>query len=282
MRYTQASASKINLLLSITGKLPNGYHEIDTVFLPLDTPADVISLDLREDDEILITSSDPIVPCDERNLCWKAADAYARASSIKEGCSIHIEKNIPIAAGMGGGSSNAATVLSILNDHFKLLSDQQLAEIALSIGADVPFFLNPHLSSATGVGEKLIPAAFVYQDIPLVIVAPHFPVSAAWAYRRCTVSENPPSAAQMLNAVQAGDIHQIASLVQNDLAIPLYKKFPVLNILKQQITDAGALCAEVSGSGPTMFGICESKQAAEKCAENLSGTLPESFTVWSC
>ena len=275
------SASKINLLLSITGKLPNGYHKIDTVFLPLDTPADGIDLEFCDEAGIVITTSDPIVPCDERNLCWKAVKAYEQAASCEIGCSIHIEKNIPVAAGMGGGSSNAAVVLSILNDHFKALTDVELADVALSLGADVPFFLNPHLSSATGVGEKLIPADFTYNDIPLVIVAPHFPVSAAWAYKHCAVSKDSPSAEQMLNAVQSGDMREIASLVQNDLAIPLYQKFPVLTIMKQQILDAGALCAEVSGSGPTMFGICESSDDAAKCADILKEVLPSSYSVWS-
>lgn len=275
------SPSKINLLLSITGKLCNGYHEIDTVFLPLGTPADEIRCEVSDGDEISITCSDPIVPCDQRNLCWKAVHAYARATNIIIPCSIHIEKKIPIAAGMGGGSSNAAAVLSILNEYYNYLDDDKLAEIALSIGADVPFFLNPHLSSATGVGEKLIPAEFEYQPIPVVIVAPHFPVSAAWAYKHCTVSYSPTPAAEMLLAVESGDLEKIAVLVQNDLAVPLYKKFPVLTQLKRQIVAAGALCSEVSGSGPTMFGICRSAQDADRIADTLSRELPDSYSVWA-
>jgi len=278
------SPSKINLFLKIAGKLPNGYHEIDTVFLPLDTPSDEIDLTFCNQGGIKITSSVANIPCDERNLCWKAVEVYSERAGVDISCSMHIEKRIPIAAGMGGGSSNAATVLSVLNDKYKLLSDNELAEVALSLGADVPFFLKPHLSSATGVGEKLVPVDFEYQLIPVVIVAPHFPVSAAWAYKHCCVADDVDVKGQMaeiLDAVKVNDLEKVASLVRNDLAIPLYSKFPVLSSLKEQILYSGALCAEVSGSGPTMFGICESHEAARKCVAELSEILPESYSVWS-
>lgn len=277
------SPSKINLFLKIAGKLPNGYHEIDTVFLPLDTPSDEIDLTFCDEGGIIITSSVPEIPCDARNLCWKAVEAYGNKTGVDISCSMHIEKRIPVAAGMGGGSSNAATVLSILNSKFQLLSDDELAELALSLGADVPFFLKPHLSRATGVGEKLVPVEFEYEPLPIVIVAPHFPVSAAWAYKHCCVADDCGVKGQMeeiLDCVKDNEPDKVALLVRNDLAIPLYEKFPILSTIKEQMLDSGALCAEVSGSGPTMFGICESREAAKECAAKLAATLPESYSVW--
>ena len=284
MKYTQKSPSKINLFLKITGKLDNGYHEIDTVFLPLDNPCDEVIVTLNDEDvdNITITSSSSHIPCDEKNLCWKAVDAYSKATQCKISCSIHIEKNIPVAAGMGGGSSNAAAVLTILNEKYNLLTSDELAELALSLGADVPFFLKPQLSSATGVGEKLTPVDFDYEKLPVIIIAPHFPVSAAWAYTHCSVAEDSNVSGEMkrvLNAVEHSDHSYLGKLIRNDLAIPLYDKFPLLTIIKEEVISLGALCCEVSGSGPTMFALCKSDKDANEIAEKLSESLPDTFSV---
>ena len=282
MNINVNTPSKINLYLKITGKLPNGYHEIDTVFLPMNKPNDGITVTFLDDDGVIITSSSVAVPCDERNLCWKAVDAYSNAASISISCLVHIEKQIPIAAGMGGGSSDAAAVLTILNERFKLLDDAELARVALSLGADVPFFLKPQLSSATGVGEKLVPMNFDYPEIPILIIAPNFPVSAAWAYKHCRVASDSDVMGQMddvLEAVRVGYFVRLAKLIRNDLATPLYNKFPILNIIKDSVIDAGALCCEVSGSGPTMFAICESHKKLQDTYTILQNSLPDSFTI---
>jgi len=277
------SPSKINLFLKITGKLPNGYHEIDTVFLPLDNPGDEIVFSFDDSVGITISSSSSVVPCDERNLCWKAAELYSCAAGVGISGTIHIEKRIPVAAGMGGGSSNAAVVLSILNEVYKACSDSELAELALKLGADVPFFLNPCLSTATGVGEKLVPVDFEYGKLPLVIVAPHFPVSAAWAYRHCCVADDFDCYGQVedvLDAIRQGDVVRLSKLVRNDLAIPLFNKFPILTNIRNSLMDAGALCAEVSGSGPTMFALCENDLEAERICGELRCCLPDGFDLW--
>ena len=282
MHYTRQSPSKINLFLKIAGKLSNGYHEIDTVFLPLNSPCDEITVAFIDAGGISITTSSDVVPCDERNLCWKAVDVYARRAGIEVSCTIHIEKHIPVAAGMGGGSSNAATVLTILNDKYQLLDKIVLAELALSLGADVPFFLQPCLSTATGVGEKLVPIDFDYPKLSLIIIAPHFPVSAAWAYKHCCVADDIAVTGQMtavLDAVKTGNIDDLSRLVRNDLAIPSYKKFPILSIIKEKALESGALCVEVSGSGPTMFALCKSDQHAKEVASILTDSLPSSISI---
>lgn len=279
---TYNSPSKINLYLRIAGKLPNGYHEIETVFLPLNTPSDRITVKENKDG-ISLSCAHSGVPEDSRNICWKAVEAYSQAIGKPLALSMDIVKEIPVAAGMGGGSSNAATVLNALNDTYNAMSDEELAECALQLGADVPFFLNPTLSTASGVGEKLIPVEFDYQPLPLVIVAPHFPVSAAWAYKHCSVSEDSSAGdmIEMLEAVKAGDLRKVASLVRNDLAIPLYKKFPFLSILKDDLLEAGALCAEVTGSGPTMFAIASNENEQQKIAQIIREKLPETMSVYT-
>ncbi len=278
------SLSKINLFLKITGKRENGYHEIDTVFLPIENPSDEITISYESEGGIKISSSTDIIPCNESNLCWKAADLYFKKAAIKESCNIHIEKLIPVAAGMGGGSSNAATVLNLLNDKFNALSSSELSVIALSLGADVPFFLKPKLSKATGIGEELVPVDFDYPEIPLVIVAPNFPVSAAWAYKNSILAQDCNRKGEMqevLEAVKTGNYQKLSTLVRNDLAIPLYNKFPLLSFLKEKMLDHGALCSEVTGSGPTMFAICESPLKAASLAKKLRSELPDSMNIWS-
>ena len=292
MKLTRKSPSKINLFLKITAKLDNGYHAIDTVFLPLDSPCDEITIteiensiccsDFECENSIKITSSSQNIPCDERNLCWQAVKAYNCVTGAKISCSIHIDKQIPIAAGMGGGSSNAATVISLINEKYNFLDEQALAKLALSLGADVPFFLKPQLSCATGVGEKLIPVDFKYEPLPIIIIAPHFPVSAAWAYSHCKVSEDCGTNGDMervISAVKESNYDELAQLIRNDLALPLYEKFPILSILKERAEEAGALCCEVSGSGPTMFALCESHKNARMIAKQLSNLFPEPFSV---
>ena len=286
MELKRSSPSKINLYLSIKGKLDNGYHEIDTVFLPLNTPSDDIIITNIENNfglgnnGIKITSSSSEVPCNDKNLCWKAVNSYNNKTGANISCSIHIEKRIPIAAGMGGGSSNAATVLSILNERYNLLDDTALAQLALSLGADVPFFLNPKLSFATGVGEKLIPVDFKYKHLPIIIIAPHFPVSAAWAYSHCKISQDIDTPIELvLNSVKESKYEDLAKLVRNDLARPLYEKFPILSIIKESAIDAGALCCEVSGSGPTMFAICKSRESVSHITQKLLDILPNTFSV---
>lgn len=135
--------SKINLFLKVTERCEDSYHNIETLFMPLDNPADNIQIDFESCTGISISCGTPGVPCDQRNICWKVADEYARQYDITPSWNIYIEKNIPIAAGMGGGSSDAAAVLRILNEHYEKASNKELAVIALNCGADVPFFSIP-------------------------------------------------------------------------------------------------------------------------------------------
>ena len=179
---TLSSPAKINLFLRVADKLPNGYHELETLFLPIEGLTDKISVSFNHEPGIKIESSHTDIPLDKSNLCWKAADLYAQKVGIEPDWKIFIDKQIPVAAGMGGGSSDAATVLNLLQAEYKALSTENLEAIALKIGADVPFFLNPCPAIGRGVGEKLKPLDFEIK-IPLIIVAPMFPVNAAWAYQ---------------------------------------------------------------------------------------------------
>ncbi|OGV31726.1 MAG: 4-(cytidine 5'-diphospho)-2-C-methyl-D-erythritol kinase [Lentisphaerae bacterium GWF2_45_14] len=281
MRPAETKApSKINLFLEVKGKRADGYHDIETVFMPLASPSDTIRIS-DASSGIVITSNDDSIPFDEKNLCWKAASKYAEAALINPAWSIHIEKNIPVAAGLGGGSSDAASVLLLLNGEYKLLSDERLAALALSIGADVPFFLNPQPSRACGVGEKIEPLGFVAPDIPLLILAPGFPVSAAWAYKNRLDSPRPGAEQidKIITALKNRNWKELGDLIYNDLAPALHNKFPLLLMIKDKALESGACGAEISGSGPTLFAIYENNEALSSAREFLGGYFGPSLKI---
>jgi 4-diphosphocytidyl-2-C-methyl-D-erythritol kinase len=277
--------SKINIFLKIKNKLPNGYHEIETIFLPLHDICDKITIDFDSSPGIHIRSSSSVIPLNSDNLCYKAAEAYAKKTGIVPAWNIDIEKNIPIAAGMGGGSSDAAAVLLLLQkQHNNILPESQLFSIALKLGADVPYFLNPVPATGKGIGERLTPISMT-SGLYIVILAPQFPVSAAWAYKnykQCS-SNKKTDAEELLDCIKTGDWKKLGSLMHNDLAPALYNKFPVLNIFKEKLLEAGAINVEITGSGPTLYGIVDNKQKAEEIVNIIKNEYNEAVAcLYSC
>jgi 4-diphosphocytidyl-2-C-methyl-D-erythritol kinase len=263
----RSAVSKINLFLQVTGRRADGYHEIKTLFLPLSTPSDIITVYRRDSSGIEITTDSTQVPVDESNICFKAAMKFAEFADISPAWRIHIEKHIPVAAGLGGGSSDAAALLQILNDHIKKIDQSSLRKLALSLGADVPFFLNPVPSIATGIGEELTPVE-LKRKLHILLVYPQFPISAKWAYQHLAVvpegkSEEQPGVGNYL------DVEDISGDIVNDLAPAVYEKFPVMKLLTEQMVRAGAVSAGMSGSGSTIFAICENHNSLLKIAENI-------------
>jgi 4-diphosphocytidyl-2-C-methyl-D-erythritol kinase len=251
------AVAKINLYLAIVGKRPNGYHDLCTVFLPLPGLADDIIVEPHSAPGIVIECDAPELPVDASNLCWQAAEQFCQCFGVTPQVRSTIRKRIPIAAGLGGGSSNAAAVLLEMRRLFApTVSDRELAALAVKLGADVPFFLRPVPSLATGIGEVLTPIT-VKATPPLLLASPGFPVSAAWAYGhwRDSPKPAPPAIEDLLAALAKGDVNAIAQLTHNDLEYCVLAKFPLLRILRQRMLDLGCLTVHVSGSGPTLFGI---------------------------
>jgi len=271
--------SKINLFLKVTGRCDNSYHSINTLFMPLANPADEIKINFEGSTGISIICDMPEVPCDERNLCHKAAAKYAEACGIIPAWKITIAKNIPVAAGMGGGSSDAAAVLLILNEKYKKLAKDELVAIALQCGADVPFFLSPRPAFAKGVGDVFEYPKQKFPEIPLLLINPGFPISAAWAYKNLSpdnIGEVPTGYEQeLLDTLQKADFEKLSKLIHNDLAIACYKKFPILRILKAELLAAGAAAAEITGSGPTLFALCESFEKRDEIASSFKQLYPK-------
>ncbi len=251
--------AKINLWLEVIRKRNDGYHDISSLMLPISV-FDGLSIDIRsEDGPVSISCDTPEIPSDERNLAWRAADLYLKSSGKKAGIDIHLEKRIPSGAGLGGGSSDAGGVLLALNSFFgNALPPGDLEALALKLGADVPFFLHAKPALATGVGEKLEFAGRV-PEYPLLLLKPPVSVPTGWVYQNLKLTSNGPQI--KLDRFSAHPWN-LAALIVNDLESVTVARYPVIAELKEWMFGHGALAASMSGSGPTVFGIFKSREAA--------------------
>ena len=263
------TCSKVNLSLAVTAKRPDGYHDLDSLFYPFRDPSDEIRLeDAPAGSGVIIRCDAPGVPLEpEKNLCGKAVFAYCKAAGMNvPWLVIHLEKRIPVAAGMGGGSADGATVLRLLQERFHALSQEQLEAAAFSLGADVPFFLNPRPSHVTGAGEHHTPVDGLPERLPLLLAAPQFPVSAAWAYKHTDLARavaEPPRTNELIDSLRRRDYESAARFMRNDLEHALFIKYPLLVLLRKFLLAQGALRVMVSGSGPTLLALFRSDSAAQ-------------------
>lgn len=263
------TCSKVNLSLAVTAKRPDGYHDLDSLFYPFRNPSDEIRLeDAPAASGVVIRCEAPGVPLEpEKNLCGKAVYAYCKAAGMDvPGVVIHLKKRIPVAAGMGGGSADGATVLRLLQERFHALSQEQLEAAAFSLGADVPFFLNPYPSHITGAGEHHTPVDGLPEHLPVLLAAPQYPVSAAWAYRHTDLKRaisTPPRTDALIDALRRRDYEAAAQFMRNDLEHALFIKYPLLVLLRDFLLEHGALRAMITGSGPTILALFRDDAAAQ-------------------
>lgn len=271
---TRETPGKINLFLKIGKKRPDCYHELHTLFYPIRAIYDTVEVDFSKE-EISVTCDHPGVPDGEANICFKAAQRYLLKAGLKAGAAIRITKRIPVAAGMGGGSSDAGAVLLIFQQYFHALSKQELREIALTIGADVPFFLNPVPSEGKGIGE-ILKVADMPEDLSLLIIPPQFPVSAGWAYKNMKQDPIAPEIFEHLpeNAKELRNFFRKQEHFSNDLAPALLEKFPLVRTLMDQLKKYAPVVS-VTGSGPTLFAVFSSVSERNKSCETISDFLKQ-------
>ena len=260
--------AKINLSLKLVGKRIDNYHLLDSVFVPVAELFDEISIILTEGESSVKMSSNHAEMTDaDTNLCSKAAKAYFKLTDISVSCQIHLVKNIPIGAGLGGGSSDAAAVLKLLNSHYGKLSSEQLAALALTLGADVPFFLINKISRVGGIGEIITPFEN-HAEMNFLILSPPFSVSTPWAFKHLNpsvIGENPSkSSSKIAEALKNDDILTAADSLVNDFESLLFEKFPAYQIWRNFLLNTGALHVGLSGSGSSFFALFDS---AEKLAD---------------
>ncbi|MGN1147707.1 MAG: 4-(cytidine 5'-diphospho)-2-C-methyl-D-erythritol kinase, partial [Lachnospiraceae bacterium] len=261
--------AKVNLGLDVVRRLENGYHEVRMVMQTVGI-CDTITLK-RAKQGILVTTDNEEVPADENNLVYKAARLLMTTFRIKEGVAIHLEKRIPIAAGMAGGSTDAAAVLKGMNRLFDLeLSEEELKELGVKLGADIPYCIMGGTALAEGIGEKLekLPDA---PDCFLLVAKPDINVSTKYVYEHLNLAglKNHPDIDGMVAAIREGSLSGVVSRMDNVLQSVTEEKYPVITRLKRFMEENGASKALMSGSGPTVFGIFEDEEKAGEAKEKL-------------
>jgi len=256
---TQAfSPAKINLYLRITGKRPDGYHELETVMLPLDF-GDTMTFEPRPAG-IELVCDDPRLPVNDNNLVVRAAKLLGA-----RGAKITLQKRTPLAAGLGGGSSNAATTLLALG---KGESPARLNELAAKLGSDINFFLAGGAALCRGRGELVEPVPCKL-SATVLLVNPGFGISTKWAYENWAAMQltaKPPDASLLVRVLAEDDLAGVCRSLYNSLEAPSVGKFPVLELLKETMRAGGAAGALMSGSGATVFGLFAEAAAAEASA----------------
>ncbi|NNE44438.1 MAG: 4-(cytidine 5'-diphospho)-2-C-methyl-D-erythritol kinase [Gemmatimonadetes bacterium] len=262
--------AKINLSLEVLGKRSDGYHSIRSILVPI-TLHDTVTL--TPGGRKFAFHGGQGAPKDDTNLAWKAVKILTRETGVRHGLKVRVVKRIPIAAGMGGGSSDAAAVLRGVNDLWELgLSDRKLEKLGLEIGSDVPYFLRGGACYAGGRGEELevLPNAAVAE---LVILHPHLKVTSQWAYENIIeeLTTLGGSASMVKVALASGRVELLASHLVNHLESGVLKAHAVVREAKKKLMSAGALGALMSGSGPTVFGIAPDAETADRMAKKLEG-----------
>lgn len=281
MTVERLSPCKVNLLLNILGKRPDGFHELETLFHHVRVH-DRLTFERINKPLIELTCNHPELPTDSGNLVYRAAVAFFQDARIDNaGARIHLEKNVPLAAGLGGGSGNAAQTLIGLNELFeKPLLPAQLVNLAAALGSDVPFFLQEKPALGVGRGERVesLEPFEALRGICILLIHPGFGISTAWAYKNlarfpAALNGRPGRAAELVHAFRAGNLEQAAPHFYNSLEAPCLEKYPILVMFQEFLREHGAAAALMSGSGSTTFALVR----GEENAAALRGRFLERF-----
>jgi 4-diphosphocytidyl-2-C-methyl-D-erythritol kinase len=279
MTYTIKAPAKINLALDVLSKRPNGYHDVAMI---MQTIALYDTISVRSGFEgIKLTSDSSIIPTDETNIAYKAALYLTTKYNVKRGVHIHIEKRIPVAAGLAGGSTDAAAVLKLLNKAWDLkLTKVELMDAGSKLGADIPFCIQGGTCLAEGLGEKLT----VIKSIPdcwILLAKPDVGVSTRDVYQGLKLKqiEERPNIPAMLQAIENQNLREINRYMGNVLETVTTKMHPIIIELKQKLIENGAIGSLMSGSGPTVFGIFEDMTTAYSAYDNIKTLVNEVFVV---
>lgn len=266
---TVEANAKINLTLDILGKRPDGFHEVAMVMQSIGLH-DTLTME-KTDGEIALSINVPWLKADEKNLAWRAAELVRQEYGLTGGVRMELTKRIPIAAGLAGGSADAAAVLKGMNELYNLqMSEARLCELGAKLGSDIPFCLMGGTMLATGRGEVLTRLA----DMPetwVVLAKPRISVSTAWAYQNYDEqgAEKHPDNEAIRKAIARGNRKAVAGLLCNVLESVTIKKYDVIADYKQMMLDKGAMASMMSGSGPTVFGLARNREQAEAIANVL-------------
>lgn len=277
------SRAKINLSIDVLGKREDGYHLVEMIMQTIDL-ADIIKISIIEEDTIKIKSNSINIPLDMDNIVYKAANLIKTKFNIKTGVEIYIEKNIPVAAGMAGGSSNAAAVLVGLNKLFDLnLNEEELQVLGLTLGADVPFCISGGASLAENIGEELTDIEGLHSDTFILVCKPNIFVSTKDVYEEIDSKqiEKRPDNNLLIELLKNNDVNLLAKNMYNVLEEVTKNKYPIIGEIEDTMLEQGALGSMMSGSGPTVFGLYKNKNDANRCKDILQKKHKEVYVVKS-
>jgi 4-diphosphocytidyl-2-C-methyl-D-erythritol kinase len=277
--FTIQAPAKLNVRLKVTGLRTDGYHELVSIMVPVSL-FDSLEVTVAAHGRIHLTSNGFSVPEDESNLVVRAAASFMARADIKKGLDLRLTKRIPVAAGMGGGSSDAAATLLALNAVWAgALSPQALHDLGSEIGADVPFFLYGKPALAQGIGDILEPIG-EWPEWCYVIVSPPLEISTSWVYRNFKLKKLTRDESDFIKCSLGCDTVNISEILENDLETVTSASFPIIDTIKKALIEAGAEGALMTGSGPSVFGVFSSLKEAESARQHLiSRDLGDIFVV---
>ena len=261
--------AKVNISLDIVGKREDGYHILEMIMQTIDL-YDEINIEKQKKD-ITIKCNKPYVPTDERNLAYRAAKLFMEKYNIHSGVNINIKKNIPVSAGLAGGSTDGAAVLKLMNRLFEVnASDEELMEIGLKLGADVPYCIKGGTALCKGIGEEVTKLKD-FKDKILVLVKPPFGVSTKSVYQEFDLGKvrTHPNTETLIKAIENNDLRLVSNNMKNLLENVTLRKHKVLINIKEEMKNTGAIAAMMSGSGPTVFAFFDDMLKAQKCFEKM-------------
>ena len=260
--------AKINLGLDVLRKREDGYHDVCMIMQSLRLH-DTLTISKITDENIRIQTNREDLPVDKNNLIYKASELFLKTISVKDGLHIRLDKEIPVAAGLAGGSSDAAATLKGLNELYKAnLTQEELMKLGVRLGADVPYCILLGTALSEGIGEVLTPLPTL-PDCHILLVKPDISVSTRYVYENLQLNGDVlhPNIPAMKAALSEGDLSKLAGLMDNILQTVTIKDYPVITQIKQKMTELGALVSLMSGSGPTVFGIYGEASLAKEAYE---------------
>lgn len=273
--YSIHSPAKLNLFLEVVNKRPDGYHNIDSIFAAVDL-CDEITVELLTCDSINVTTDHPSVPNGENNIIYKAVNELKKAFKISSGVSVCVKKRIPVGGGMGGGSSNAASVIATLCNCWNIdVTKAPVPGIAARLGADVPFFLyGDGLAQCTGIGDQ-IKKIFSSFEMSFVIVNPCVIINTGEIYRSINLTYAPNTSKIFIEMFNTSDLLKISKYFFNRMEETVFARYPQVKNVKDELMNAGCTGSLMSGSGSSVFGLVRNQAQAHTIAEVMRENHPE-------
>ena len=268
---------KVNISLDVVGKREDGYHLLSMIMQNIDL-YDEIEVE-KQECGIILECNKSYVPVDNRNLAYKAAEIFKERYDIVDGVKINIEKNIPVSAGLAGGSTDAAAVLKVMNKLFNVnATEEELMELGWKLGADIPYCIHGGTALCEGIGEIITPIK-PFRDKIVVLVKPAFGVSTKEVYKNFNLEKvkQHPKTAEIINAIENDDLNFVASNMKNLLENVTLRKHKILIKIKEEMNACGAINSMMSGSGPTVFAFFDDMLKAQRCFEKMKKKYSDVF-----